>query len=273
MRRFLVLLLIAPFTQLPAQTMEFILSDGLYRVPYADGTVVSVTNGYMQHNPEGMYDMSGVLGAQPYHIVAAADGILRGIQDSNTVECVCCWEDNNYVIIEHPNGEWTNYSHFATGTVTALGHSVGDSVEAGDVLGEEGSVGCSSGPHLHFVVAKATGFAAIGGFLDGVTRIPQICGISNNYFTQSQSYIAGPCDDNCPQNVSVNQIVPELGISIKRADEQIETETTIFPQFMNLEAGSAVVYRAGDRIIINPGFDAFAGCSFRAVIKTCNQDF
>ncbi|MDX1479138.1 MAG: M23 family metallopeptidase [Saprospiraceae bacterium] len=255
------------------QPMEYILSDGLYRIPYADGTVVEVTNGYLQHNPEGMYDLRGVLGST-YQIVAAADGWIRWIEDDFTQECWCCWQSNNFVIIEHPNGEWTNYTHMETGTVTAQGLNVGDWVSAGTVLGTEGSVGCSTGPHLHFVVASevdpAAPFDTIGGFLNGVTRIPLMCGTEFSYLEDDESYIAEACMDDCPVALSVNQIVPALSISVKRADLIIETEFTTNPVFMNLEAGSAVVYRAGQSITLQPGFDALAGCSFRAVIRACN---
>lgn len=257
------------------QDMEFILSEGLYRIPYTDGTYLNVTNGYLEHNPVGMYDLAGTFGTEPYQIVAAADGWIRWIEESFSEECWCCWESNNYVVIEHPNGEWTNYTHFATGSVSLFGHAVNDWVTAGTVLGNEGSVGCSTGPHLHFVVAKvddpADPFDTIGGFLNGVTRIPVVCGTEFGYLEDNELYEALPCNDACPVALNVNQIVSATGISVKRAQLAIETEATSLPAFMNLQAGSAVVYRAGQRIILNPGFDAESGCSFRATIKNCNE--
>jgi murein DD-endopeptidase MepM/ murein hydrolase activator NlpD len=69
-----------------------------------------------------------------------------------------CGQYNNYVWIEHPNGEWTKYTHFGTGTVTIdNGWEVGDWVNAGEVLGLEDDIGQATGTpnanHLHFEVA------------------------------------------------------------------------------------------------------------------------
>ncbi|THV35709.1 M23 family metallopeptidase [Glycomyces buryatensis] len=54
----------------------------------------------------------------------------------------CGW----YVEIAHPDGTLTRYCHMRTEPPVA----VGDSVAAGQVIGEVGSSGHSSGPHLHY---------------------------------------------------------------------------------------------------------------------------
>ncbi|GLW31373.1 M23 family metallopeptidase [Actinoplanes regularis] len=53
----------------------------------------------------------------------------------------------NAVLIDHGNGWLTQYGHLARIAVTA-----GEVVQAGQQIGDEGSTGHSTGPHLHFEV-------------------------------------------------------------------------------------------------------------------------
>lgn len=174
-------------------------SRNVYRIPFADGTVVRVTNDHLKHSPIGRIDMSGKLGKQPYRIVAAADGVIRYIVDNFSAKVTSGPCTNNYVWIEHANGEWTKYSHMRKGSTTgAAGLKVGQFVKAGTFLGYEDQVGCASGPHLHFEVGvprASDPIATTGGFLKDNSgskrnRIPRICGISGGIFTSGTSYTA-----------------------------------------------------------------------------------
>jgi murein DD-endopeptidase MepM/ murein hydrolase activator NlpD len=85
-------------------------------------------------------------------VVAAAAGRIVAIQDryserqSGRAAALC---HNNYVWIAHANGEWTNYSHLAQGSVTRkAGLKVGDVVKAGQYIGDEGAVGCAMLKHV-----------------------------------------------------------------------------------------------------------------------------
>ncbi|WBQ03161.1 peptidoglycan DD-metalloendopeptidase family protein [Kribbella sp. CA-293567] len=168
------------------------MSTGEYRIGYKTGTTVKVTNDLLAHNPLGRIDMSGVQAGPDYELAAARGGVIRYIVDTNAEPT----SDNNYVWIEHPDGEWSKYSHVRTGSVTSRGHKVGDTVTAGTVLGLEDEVGQADGNHLHFEVSvpyDAANPITSGGFMSGLNRNPVICGIPGNAFFRGQTYTATNC--------------------------------------------------------------------------------
>jgi len=176
-------------------------SKGVYRIPFESGTSVKITNDYLTHKPLGRIDMVGT-GGLAYKIVAAADGTIRYVVDNFSKQVdsesgePCT---NNYVWIEHANGEWTKYSHMQKDSSTTKAKiKVGQFVKAGTYLGDEGKVGCASGNHLHFEVGEAKASDPItttGGFLTDNAgskrnRIPRICGISGGIFVDGGTYEA-----------------------------------------------------------------------------------
>ena len=179
-------------------------SVGQYRLPFADGTSVKVFDDFNTHRPVGRVDLFAVAGERPYRVVAAAAGRIVAIQDSYgeqqsgraAADC-----HNNYVWIAHPNGEWTNYSHVARDSVThKAGLKVGDHVEAGQYLGDEGAVGCAMLEHVHFEVAVPDPKSAIdsGGFLlDNAggkrERNPRFCGVAGASVVKGRTYRAVAC--------------------------------------------------------------------------------
>jgi hypothetical protein len=172
-----------------------ITSGGLYRIPFANGTLVAVTNDHFSHSPDfNEIDMHAEPNdnGEEYTIVAAAAGTIKAIDDSHAEPT----DSNNYVWIAHDNGEWTKYTHVATGSVAALGLSVGDRVRAGTALGIESNVGQASGVHLHFEVAVPDDLSNpidSGGFIIGLSRVPLICGIPGNVFYDGSAYVAAAC--------------------------------------------------------------------------------
>lgn len=54
----------------------------------------------------------------------------------------------NFVTIQHANGVTTTYAHLKYVLV-----DVGQTVKQGEYIGQVGSTGASTGPHLHFEIA------------------------------------------------------------------------------------------------------------------------
>ena len=79
-------------------------------------------------------------------IGAAWDGTVTDVRDGvegfDTVRSA-----GNRVTIDHGDGVVTKYYHLANGSIPV---QVGDSVTAGQVIGQMGSTGYSIGAHLHF---------------------------------------------------------------------------------------------------------------------------
>lgn len=255
-----VLIIVISFALLPSLKGSAVLADhgdyelaqGTYRIPYSDGTDMTVNQDHHTHGGDGgnkdRYDLSAGVGAE---IVPAASGWIRVIVDFNgnspgagdgvdingdpqddTLEHSCgnnppentvvgsCSDYNNYVWIEHPNGEWSKYTHFGTGTVNALGwtadlntHVVGapNWIEAGEVLGLENDIGAATNPngpayHLHWEIARPLDpdddlqWSTLGGFFNnGKNIVPMICDIGgNSLFDQGEDYTAAPCTNQPP---------------------------------------------------------------------------
>jgi murein DD-endopeptidase MepM/ murein hydrolase activator NlpD len=68
------------------------------------------------------------------------------------------------IILKLPDGKYALYGHLSAKTV-----STGDKVSAGQMIGNVGSSGNSSGPHLHFEIRTDPKAFAVGIFLNPVT--------------------------------------------------------------------------------------------------------
>ncbi|HSJ06553.1 MAG TPA: PKD domain-containing protein [Longimicrobiales bacterium] len=274
---------------------SFTTSDGIYRIPYENGSLVRITRDHHTHTPVNRIDMAG--DDPGFVIVAAASGTIRAIvdrhgnspgagdnlsangtqpnndaaehscQDNSTVVGSCS-DYNNYVWIEHPNGEWTKYTHFGTGTVTANGWQVGDWIESGEALGIESDIGFASGRHLHFEVARPDDpndpapFPALGGFMVpdfGVNLVPRVCGIPDMLFVADEEYTAGPCtnappvaDAGGPYNVNEGSTVVLDGTGSFDPDglaltylwapaDNLDDPTLAQPTFMGVDDGVVIL--------------------------------
>ncbi len=98
-------------------------------------------------------------------IVAAADGTVVATNDGEFDQCSTgdCYGGSgcgNYVKLQHSDGTYTLYCHMKKWTVAV---SYGQSVSCGQHLGQVGSSGYSTGPHLHFE-PRTSGNTAIEPF-------------------------------------------------------------------------------------------------------------
>ncbi len=93
---------------------------------------------------EGGHDGIDYAGEIGDNVYAAADGTVTTVETN--------YDDKGYgkyVIIDHGNGFTTSYTHLDSISVKMFAK-----VSAGDVIGYMGSTGWSTGPHLHFALAK-----------------------------------------------------------------------------------------------------------------------
>jgi murein DD-endopeptidase MepM/ murein hydrolase activator NlpD len=62
------------------------------------------------------------------------------------------WAAGNYLVIEHPGGEFSSYMHLKEASLRV---KVGDDVVVGDHVAEVGNTGDSFGAHLHFQITDS----------------------------------------------------------------------------------------------------------------------
>ncbi|NND61392.1 MAG: peptidoglycan DD-metalloendopeptidase family protein [Gammaproteobacteria bacterium] len=105
-----------------------------------------------------------------FPILAVAEGTVLALEESNFDRNTSCVGQWNFVTIGHPNGWRTIYGHLKMNSVVV---TVGDTVEAGDVLGVVGSSGCSTQPHLHLETLDPDGIV-VSPFLNGMWSAPPV---------------------------------------------------------------------------------------------------
>jgi MYXO-CTERM domain-containing protein len=101
-----------------------------------------------------------------YDLVAVADGVVLATNDGAYDHCSTCDAAvdsrcgtaygsgfGNYVSIDH-GGYRAYYGHMRMGSVRV---AVGDRVTCGQVIGQMGSSGCTTGAHVHFEVRPPAG--------------------------------------------------------------------------------------------------------------------
>lgn len=84
------------------------------------------------------------------YVLAAADGVVTFVIDSlfdREKTSVISKGLGNYIAIAHPNKYYSYYGHLKKNSAVV---NVGDRVLAGDTIGQIGSSGNSTDPHLHF---------------------------------------------------------------------------------------------------------------------------
>ena len=89
-------------------------------------------------------------------VLAAADGIVTFIKDDSRIggPSIEYWHNSNFIVIEHPNGEYSRYDHLAHGSAVIR---TGQYMKRGQVIARVGMTGFTYLPHLHFHVFIFTG--------------------------------------------------------------------------------------------------------------------
>ncbi len=126
-------------------------------------------------------------------IVAAADGVVNHIHDGEfdectTADCAGGGGYGNHVRVDHGDGKETIYAHMKKWSVAV---SVGQAVGCGQLLGQVGSSGYSTGPHLHFEV-RTSGNDRVDPYQGSCSST------SSTYWVSQGSYgglPAGTCDE------------------------------------------------------------------------------
>ena len=128
--------------------LEFIHTDGVVVNAYNEKTTANL--GIDGHQG---YDFVMDTGTAIY---AAYDGTVEfaGIEDPFFCPPLGQTVSGNLVKIKHTIGEETFYSIYAH--FSSLSVNSGQQVSKGTLLGLSGNTGCSTAPHLHFDIQKAT---------------------------------------------------------------------------------------------------------------------
>lgn len=113
-----------------------------YIVPISKPVTVTSEFGYRYHPITGSYELHNGIdlvngnATTPIYASAAGEVVISGSYPD--------WY-GNYVVIKHSDGLYTGYAH-----QSQLRVSVGDTVNQGQQIGNMGTTGPSTGPHLHF---------------------------------------------------------------------------------------------------------------------------
>ena len=285
------------------------VSKGVYRIPFADGTRVMFGADHASHPiMRNRIDMQGIPSRGRYQVVAAADGWIDRIVDTNSTFCPlppvadkpdpchgydgpsasCCVRNdptcnascvNNFVWIRHANGEYTRYAHLQTQSVTDLGWREGNEIRSGEVLGLEGDVGFATGPHLHFEVAypdDPADFVTRGGALNDdadqdsadFNHQNRIPYFCDYGFAVGNETVAAAA---CRQACDEREIPGfEVGhAAIELLQADVRVETLSGVPH-TVSSGAGEVFRAGQQVALRSGFHAAQGAYFSAAVGPCD---
>jgi len=129
------------------------VEEYIYNLPFKQGKKFKVSQGYngiITHQKKNALDFLMPIGTEIY---AVREGVVIKVVDHNTKTCVTkgCLEYNNFILIYHSDGTFSDYAHINTNSATV---KPGDKVAKGQLIAKSGNIGWSTGPHLHFEVFK-----------------------------------------------------------------------------------------------------------------------
>ena len=136
---------------------------GPYRAPFAVGSTYVISQAYPQTythtTPDSRYAVDIAL-PDGTPVYAARDGLVINVRhDAFRGGATAAMMDQaNMVEVLHDDGTIALYGHLHWDSIRV---HIGQHVGRGQSLGNSGSTGFSTGPHLHFVVVRNAGFTAV----------------------------------------------------------------------------------------------------------------
>ncbi|MFF2774472.1 peptidoglycan DD-metalloendopeptidase family protein [Streptomyces sp. NPDC058052] len=105
------------------------------------------------------YRASGSMWSSGYHtgadFIASSGTTVRAVGAGTVVSAGWSGAYGNEVVIQHADGNYSQYAH-----LSSLSVSAGQSVSGGQQIGLSGSTGNSTGPHLHFEIRTSPSYGA-----------------------------------------------------------------------------------------------------------------
>ncbi|MFJ2784709.1 MULTISPECIES: peptidoglycan DD-metalloendopeptidase family protein [unclassified Streptomyces] len=105
------------------------------------------------------YRASGSMWSSGYHtgvdFIASSGTTVRAVGAGTVVSAGWSGSYGNEVVIQHADGNYSQYAH-----LSSLAVSAGQAVSGGQQIGLSGSTGNSTGPHLHFEIRTSPGYGS-----------------------------------------------------------------------------------------------------------------
>ncbi len=191
----------------------------------------------------------------------------------------------NVVVILHANGEASRFLHVRQWSASQFGISVGDFVNTGQPIAIDGDVGRSQGGQstscgedgpprfgtcLTSVPAGSTNCFRhshwnVIRYRTGEVLNPFTCGIPGNRYQSGQSYTQVACGTT-PGNYATSSGFSGLVYSGFGVTSIVQRHTSITASTVSVQNQGSLVYHAGNRVTLTPGFRVGAGAYFRAEV-------
>jgi len=136
---------------------------GPYRAPFAAGSTYMISQAYPQAythtTPDSKYAVDIAL-PDGTPVYAARDGLVINVRHDafRGGASAAMMDQANMVEVLHDDGTIALYGHLHWDSIRV---HIGQQVSRGESLGNSGSTGFSTGPHLHFVVVRNAGSTAV----------------------------------------------------------------------------------------------------------------
>ena len=191
----------------------------------------------------------------------------------------------NLVVILHANGEASRFLHVKQWSPSLFGLSVGDFVNAGQPIAIDGDVGRSQGGQsttcgpdgpprygtcLTSVPAGSTNCFRhshwnVIRYTTGEVLNPFTCGIPGNRYVSGEDYTQVACGTT-PGNYGTNVGISGQNFNGLGATAIFQRHATITASTVTVENQGSLVYHAGDKVRLIPGFRVGPGAYFRAEV-------